>query len=147
MALLRYIYPKFLNVTNDTRYISQTALRGYIDGDTLVAEAAEDSTISKASMSAAARALALQFQELLLRGYSVEVPGIGYFKASGNTFTGQDEDEGLPYTSKRRRVLYRPSTSLKSDIDAASFETRYGSPSGWYGSLTAYNNRHTATDD
>lgn len=126
-------------ISDSTRYVGRIVSVGKISGTDLVAEAAEDSTISKATMYAAATAIALQFQEMLLRGYAVELPGVGTFRVSANVNAKSSLDDSSADDITRRRIIYTPSVDLKGELYATSITTEYGNDtSGVYRTRSAY---------
>lgn len=107
-------------------YVTRAVKRGNIDGDTFMDEAAEDSTLSKASVRAASVAMAQQFRELLFRGYNVEVPGVGTFRVSVRATAQEKLESAGAGTVTSRRILYTPCTTLRKALAAEDFTTEYG---------------------
>lgn len=139
MALLLRTNYEYFAPGDNNYYVTRVVARGDIDGNDLVSEAAEDSTISKATMYAAMAAVVLQFKELLLRGYIVELPGVGRFRVSGSCTSQTDLDSAGADSLHTRRILYTPDSDLKDALYATDCTTEYGnSTNGIYKTRSAY---------
>lgn len=123
-------------------YTTSMVSRGTVTSEDFLSEAAEDSTVSKATIVAAAQALALQFRELLLRGYSVELPGVGKFRVSASgwgTYATAAELLAIPNSKAKRRVLFTPTTDLKAELESEDSTRDYGSlEDGVHETLSSY---------
>lgn len=104
---------KPLYVTSPVRY-------NRITDDALLEAAARNSGINEATIYAGMKAVLNEFENFLLNGHPVQVPLLGSFRVSFNA-KGVDvnEDAGVQ-TIYRRRILFRPSTRLKSKLQAMS---------------------------
>ena len=73
-------------------------------------------------IQAASDAIAKEFQNLLLNGHAVTVPGLGIFRFSLNAKARDDKEEAGAAAVRRRKIIYRPTKDLKTGLSKISLE-------------------------
>lgn len=73
-------------------------------------------------IQAASDAIAKEFQNLLLNGHAVTVPGLGIFRFALNAKAKISQDEAGAAAVKRKKILYRPTKDLKIGLSKISLE-------------------------
>lgn len=110
--------------TEDIRYSKRAIRYSTISGDELVEAASRNSQVSPGVMRSAMNAVLNEFHNFMLNGHAVELPGLGYFRFSFSAKAAKTEEElkeeGLQV--KRKRVLFRPNTLIREELDAITYE-------------------------
>lgn len=111
---------QFLNVVNDNRWVTRTVTYSKIDGDAVLDYAEMNSGINRGQLAASMHAIIQSFKNFLLNGHSVELPEVGIFRFSVSARASEDADGAGAEAVRVRRVLFTPSTKLKSELAAVS---------------------------
>lgn len=111
---------QYLNVVNDNRWVTRTVTYSKIDGDSVLDYAEMNSGINRGQLAAAMHAVVQSFKNFLLNGHSVELPEVGIFRFSVSAYAREDVEDAGADAVRVRRVLFTPSTRLKSEIAAVS---------------------------
>lgn len=73
-------------------------------------------------IQAASDAIAKEFQNLLLNGHAVTVPGLGIFRFALNAKAQNEQKDAGAAAVTRRKIIYRPSKDLKIGLSKISLE-------------------------
>lgn len=73
-------------------------------------------------IQAASDAIAKEFQNLLLNGHSVTVPGLGIFRFGLNAKAKDEKKNAGAAAVTRKKILYRPTKDLKIGLSKISLE-------------------------
>lgn len=111
---------QFVNVVNDTRWVTRSVTYSKIDGDAVLDYAEMNSGINRGQLAASMHAIMQSFKNFLLNGHSVELPEVGTFRFSVSAHASEDAEGAGAEAVRVRRVLFTPSTKLKSELAAVS---------------------------
>lgn len=121
MAKIRlYTNYQYINPVSENRWVTRAATYSKIDGDDLLDYAEMNSGINRGQLAASMHAILQNFRNFLLNGHSVELPEVGTFRFSISATAEETEDQAGAEAVYCRRVLFRPSTKLKTDLNSVS---------------------------
>jgi len=104
-------------------YVSRVKTYSTISGDEFIELAALNSGINESQLSAAMAAIKQQFQNYLVRGFAVTIPGVGIFRIGVNAKMVENAEDVSAKQIYRRKVLFRASTKIKALLDQVNFST------------------------
>lgn len=104
-------------------YVSRVSTYSKINGDEFIEFAALNSGINEGQLRASMAAIKQQFQNFLLTGHSVELPGVGIFRLGVNSKMVDTAEDVSTRQIYRRKVIFRASTKIKQLLDQVSFST------------------------
>ena len=110
-------------VLNKEGYVSRVKTYSTLTGDEFIELAALNSGINESQLSAAMAAIKQQFQNFLVRGYAVTIPGVGIFRLGVNAKMVDKEEDVSAKQIYRRKIIFCANTKLKSILDQISFST------------------------
>jgi len=108
---------------NKEGYVSRVKTYSTISGDEFIELAALNSGINEGQLSAAMAAIKQQFQNFLVRGFAVTIPGVGIFRIGVNAKMVENAEDVSAKQIYRRKVLFRACTKIKSLLDDVNFST------------------------
>ena len=110
-------------ILNKEGYVSRAVTYSKIDGEDVLEDAAQNSGINQAQLSAAMYAIRQSFVNFLLNGHSVELPGVGIFRVGVNAKMVDEATKVSVDQIYRRKIHFLPSTVLKDRLTRISFST------------------------
>lgn len=108
---------------NKEGYVSRVKSYSTLSGEEFIELAALNSGINESQLSAAMAAIKQQFQNFLIRGFAVTIPGVGIFRIGVNAKMVDNPDDVSAKQIYRRKVLFRACTKVKSLLDQVNFAT------------------------
>lgn len=103
-------------------YVTRAKRYSTIDGETFLDFVARNTRLDRYIVKAAAGAIAKEFANFVFNGHSVSVPGIGIFRFGINAKAATVQDEVGVKKVYRRKILYRPTTDIKTLLKNTSLE-------------------------
>ena len=110
-------------VLNKEGYVSRVKTYSTISGDEFIELAALNSGINESQLSAAMAAIKQQFQNFLVRGFAVTIPGVGIFRIGVNAKMVENAEDVSAKQIYRRKVLFRACTKIKNLLNDVNFST------------------------
>lgn len=109
-------------MNNKEMYVAHPVRYTQIGEHQLIDMAAKDSGLSEAQVAAALYALEVQIEELLLEGHSVDFGVLGSFRVLMDCKAKEFREDMNARCITRRRILYRPSSRIKTKLNNARVE-------------------------
>ena len=109
--------------SHENKYITRAVRYSTINADDLAEHASVDSGISKAMLKAAFESMLIQAEELLLNGHNIVLGNLGTLQFTINCTAVDTKEEVTAENVTRRKILFKPSMTLKRKIAAVGFET------------------------
>ena len=103
-------------------YVTRAVRYSTIDGETFLDFVARNTRLDRYIVKAAAGAIAKEFANFVFNGHSVSVPGIGIFRFGVQAKASAIQDEATAKKVYRRKILYRPTTDIKTLVKNTSLE-------------------------
>ena len=100
-------------VLNKEGYVSRVKTYSTLTGDAFIELAALNSGINESQLSAAMAAIKQQFQNFLVRGYAVTIPGVGIFRLGVNAKMVDKEEDVSAKQIYRRKIIFRANTNVR----------------------------------
>lgn len=93
-----------------------------ISADDVLDRAAENSGINRGQLAASMHAILQTFRNFVCNGHSVELPELGTFRFAINAYAVETDNADSAGAEQvyRRKVIYHPSTKVKSDLEDIS---------------------------
>ena len=110
-------------VLNKEGYVSRVKTYSTISGDEFISLAALNSGINESQLAAAMAAVKQQFQNFLVRGHAVTIPGVGIFRLGVNAKMVDKEEDVSAKQIYRRKIIFRACSKIRSLLDEISFAT------------------------
>lgn len=107
-------------------YVSRTVTYSKISGDEMLEYAAMNSGINQGQLAACMYAIQQSFQNFIMNGHSVELPGVGTFRVSVNAHMADDAESAVADNIYRRKVVFTPSKKIKAQLANVSFTSGNG---------------------
>ena len=104
------------------KYVTRAVSYSTIDGETFLDFVARNTRLDRYVVKAAAGAIAKEFANFVFNGHSVSVPGIGIFRFGVQAKASAKQDDATAKKVYRRKILYRPTTELKTLVKNTSLE-------------------------
>ena len=104
-------------------YVSRVKTYSTLTGDEFIELAALNSGINESQLAASMAAIKQQFQNFLVRGYAVTIPGVGIFRLGVNAKMVDSAEDVSAKQIYRRKILFRANTKLKALLDQVNFST------------------------
>lgn len=111
---------QYLPSLSEDRYLTRAVTYSKISGDDVLDYAEMNSGINRGQLAASMHAIVQSFYNFVCNGHSVELPEVGIFRFGVNAKSVENEDESGAEQVYRRKVLYRPSTKIKSYLNSMS---------------------------
>lgn len=111
---------QYLPSLSEDRYVTRAVNYSKISADDVLDYAEMNSGINRGQISASMHAVVQTFRNFLMNGHAVEFPELGIFRFGVNAYSTETEEESGSEQVYRRKVLYRPSTKIKSYLNAMS---------------------------
>lgn len=118
---------QYISVISGSRYVTRSVTYSKIPTETILEYAAENSNINAGAMAHAFKAIVQTFTNFLLNGHSCQLGDIGTFRFSVNATATEDEGDAGASAVYRKKIIYTPSTTLKSAIEDTSVTTQTSS--------------------
>lgn len=115
---------------NREGFVSRTVTYSKISGDEMLEYAALNSGINQGQLAAAMFAIQQSFQNFLMNGHSVELPGVGTFRVGVNAHMVEHAEDVVAEKIYRRKVLFVPSKRIKAQLSNVNFTTSDGLMTG-----------------
>lgn len=115
---------------NREGFVSRTVTYSKITGDEMLEYAALNSGINQGQLAACMYAIQQSFQNFLMNGHSVELPGVGTFRVGVNAHMVNSVEEAGTEKIYRRKVLFVPSKKIKLQLAKVCFTTSDGLMTG-----------------
>lgn len=111
-----------LAMKKEDAYVTRAVRYTTIDGETFLDHVARNTRLDRYVVKAAAGAIAKEFANFIFNGHSVAVPGIGIFRFGINAKAAATQEESTVRKVYRRKILYRPTTDIKTLVANTSLE-------------------------
>jgi len=98
----------------ESAYVTRAVQHGNIDGDSFLEAVNRNSNLDRHIVYSAAEAIAKEFKNFLMNGFSVTVPGIGIFSYGIKAKAAATAEEAGAGKVYRRKINYRPTVELKN---------------------------------
>ncbi|MBQ9361852.1 MAG: HU family DNA-binding protein [Bacteroidaceae bacterium] len=85
--------------------------------------ASNDTGISRAMVKAVFEGLIQEIEQMVLNGHTIQLGELGTLKFSISCKSVEDKDDLSTDLIKRRRILFQPSTRLKTAVKNVQFQT------------------------
>ena len=110
-------------VLNKEGYVSRVKTYSTLSGDEFIELAAKNSGVNESQLSAAMATIKQQFENFLVRGFAVTIPGVGIFRIGVNSKMVDKAEDVSAKQIYRRKILFRANTKLKALLDQINFST------------------------
>lgn len=116
---------QYIAAANKNMVVTRMVTYSKISADDVLDRAAENSGINRGQLAASMHAILQTFRNFVCNGHSVELPELGTFRFSINAHAVETDnaDEAGADQVYRRKVIYHPSTKVKSDLEAINLST------------------------
>lgn len=101
-------------------YVTSPVHYNRITSEDLLEAASRNSGINEATIYAGLKAVLNEFENFLMNGHPVQVPLLGSFRVSFNAKGVDTNEEAGAQTVYRRRILFTPTSKLKSKLQSMS---------------------------
>lgn len=106
----------------ESLYVIRNDSYSMISSKSFIEAVQRNSGLDAHIIQAASDAIAKEFQNLLLNGHAVTVPGLGIFRFALNAKATDTQEEAGAAAVKRKKILYRPTKDLKTGLSKISLE-------------------------
>lgn len=106
----------------ENAYVIRNDSYSLISNNEFISAVQRNSGLDAHIVQAASDAIAKEFQNLLLNGHAVTVPGLGIFRFALNAKAKATQKEAGAIAVYRKKILYRPAKELKVGLSKIALE-------------------------
>lgn len=106
----------------ESAYVIRNDNYTLISNNEFISAVQRNSGLDAHIVQAASDAIAKEFQNLLLNGHAVTVPGLGIFRFALNAKAKATQEEAGASAVYRKKILYRPTKELKVGLSKIALE-------------------------
>lgn len=107
----------------ESAYVTRSITFSHVDANEFLEGVKRNSNLDKHVVYAASEAIGKEFENLLLKGHSFAVPGIGIFRFGVKAKAAATAEEAGAGKVYRRRIHFVPTKELKNKLKTVKFDT------------------------